>query len=307
VASRRYTIVIANRASGVLHRITFSLRPALLVTGFILSLPILIGLGARWSVREELSTLKSNVGALEMENASYRAFSGELTTQVAALEGVVEKIGARSALDPDSARAVGNLRTLLKARGVGGGDVGIPSVRSMLSSSLTLPEDNTFAALRDFFGRLQTRLQIVRADVENRAQLAESTPSIWPTIGNISAFFGQRDDPFGSGEAEYHSGLDISTDKGNPVVATASGTVESASYSGNYGNLLVINHGFGLTTRYAHLASFAVRVGDHVQRGRVIGYVGTTGRTTGPHLHYELLVNGALTNPLRLLTDSHRR
>jgi murein DD-endopeptidase MepM/ murein hydrolase activator NlpD len=307
VASRRYTIVIANRASGVLHRITFSLRPALLVTGFILSLPILIGLGARWSVREELSTLKSNVGALEMENASYRAFSGELTTQVAALEGVVEKIGARSALDPDSARAVGNLRTLLKARGVGGGDVGTPSVRSMLSSSLTLPEDNTFAALRDFFGRLQTRLQIVRADVENRAQLAESTPSIWPTIGNISAFFGQRDDPFGSGEAEYHSGLDISTDKGNPVVATASGTVESASYSGNYGNLLVINHGFGLTTRYAHLASFAVRVGDHVQRGRVIGYVGTTGRTTGPHLHYELLVNGALTNPLRLLTDSHRR
>lgn len=307
MASRRYTIVIANRASGVLHRITFSLRPALLVTGFILSLPILIGLGARWSVREELSTLKSNVGALEMENASYRAFSGELTTQVAALEGVVEKIGARSALDPDSARAVGNLRTLLKARGVGGGDVGTPSVRSMLSSSLTLPEDNTFAALRDFFGRLQTRLQIVRADVENRAQLAESTPSIWPTIGNISAFFGQRDDPFGSGEAEYHSGLDISTDKGNPVVATASGTVESASYSGNYGNLLVINHGFGLTTRYAHLASFAVRVGDHVQRGRVIGYVGTTGRTTGPHLHYELLVNGALTNPLRLLTDSHRR
>jgi len=307
VASRRYTIVIANRGSGVLHRFTFSLRPTLLIAGFIFSLPILIGLGARWSAREELSTLRSSVGALEMENASYRAFSGELTTQVAALEGVVEKIGARSALDPDSARAVGNLRPLLKARGVGGGDVTTPSVRSMLSSSLTLPEDNTFAALRDFLGRLQTRLQVVRADVEDRAQLAESTPSIWPTIGNLSAFFGQRDDPFGSGQAEYHTGLDISADKGHPVVATASGTVESASYSGNYGNLLVINHGFGLVTRYAHLASFAVRVGDHVQRGRVIGYVGTTGRTTGPHLHYELLVNGALTNPLRLLTDSQRR
>jgi murein DD-endopeptidase MepM/ murein hydrolase activator NlpD len=307
VASRRYTVVIANRASGVLHRFTFSLRPALLIAGFILSLPILIGLGARWSVREELSALKTNVSALEMENASYRAFSGELTTQVAALEGVVEKIDARAALDPDSARAVGNLRKLMKTRGVGGGNVDTPTVRSMLSSSLTLPEDNTFAALRDFFGRLQTRLQIVRADVENRARLAESTPSIWPTIGNISAFFGQRDDPFGSGEAEYHTGLDISTDKGNPVVATAAGIVESASYSGNYGNLLVIDHGFGLTTRYAHLASFAVKVGDHVQRGRVVGYVGTTGRTTGPHLHYELLVNGALTNPLRLFTGSHPR
>ena len=305
--SRRYTVVIANRTSGVLHRFTFRLRPALLIASFIFGLPILIGLGARWSVREELNTLRSSVGALEMENASYRAFSGELTTQVAALEGVVEKINARSALDRDSARAVGNLRALLKARGVGGGDVGTPSVRSVLSSSLTLPEDNTFAALRDFFGRLQTRLQIVRADVENRARLAESTPSIWPTIGNLSAFFGQRDNPFGSGEVEYHTGLDISADKGNPVVATAAGTVESAAPSGNYGNLLVIDHGFGLRTRYAHLASFAVKVGDHVQRGRIIGYVGTTGRTTGPHLHYELLVNGALTNPLRLLIGSHPR
>jgi murein DD-endopeptidase MepM/ murein hydrolase activator NlpD len=307
VASRRYTVVIANRGSGVVHRFTFSLRPALLIAGFILSLPILIGLGARWSVREELSALKTNVSALEMENASYRAFSGELTTQVAALEGVVQKIDARAALDPDSARAVGSLRTLLKARGVGGGDIGTPTVRSMLSSSLALPEDNTFGALRDFFGRLQTRLQIVRADVENRARLAESTPSIWPTIGNLSAFFGQREDPFGSGGAEYHTGIDISTDKGTPIVATAAGTVESASYSGNYGNLLVIDHGFGLTTRYAHLASFAVKVGEHVQRGRVIGYVGTTGRTTGPHLHYELLVNGVLTNPLRLLTGNHPR
>jgi murein DD-endopeptidase MepM/ murein hydrolase activator NlpD len=307
VAFRRYTVVIANRTSGVLHRFSFSLLPTLLIAGFVLSLPILIGLGARWSVRAELGALKTSVATLEMENASYRAFSGELTAQVAALEGVVDNIGTRSTMDADSARAVGNLRGLLKARGVGGGDRDSAAVRSLLSSSLTLPEDNTFAALRDFFGRIQTRLQIVRADVENRAQIAASTPSIWPTIGNLSAFFGQRDDPFGGGGLEYHTGLDISTDKGHPVVATAAGRVESASNNGNYGNLLVINHGFGLATRYAHLASFAVRPGDLVERGQLIGYVGTTGRTTGPHLHYELLVNGALTNPLRLLTDSHRR
>ena len=170
-----------------------------------------------------------------------------------------------------------------------------------LTASLASPED-TFGVLRDVLGRLELGLRVVRSDVERREALAAATPSIWPTVGWLSAGFGSRADPF-TGSPGFHQGLDISTDKGRPVVATADGVVESAEWSGNYGNLLVIDHGFGIKTRYGHLASFVARAGAHVQRGDLVGYVGATGRTTGAHLHYEILANGQLINPLGLLTS----
>ena len=98
-----------------------------------------------------------------------------------------------------------------------------------------------------------------------------------------------------------HPAIDISADKGTPVLATADGTVESAGYNGNYGNLLVIDHGFGIKTKYGHLQGFAVKQGAAVRRGDVIGHVGATGRTTGAHLHYEILANGQLIDPMNLL------
>ena len=115
----------------------------------------------------------------------------------------------------------------------------------------------------------------------------------------MTGTFGGRSDPF-SGEPAFHQGLDISTDKGQPVFATADGSVESASYTGDYGNLVVLRHGFGLSTRYGHMSRFNVQPGETVKRGAVIGYVGSTGRA---HLHYEILVNGKLINPLQLLTQ----
>jgi murein DD-endopeptidase MepM/ murein hydrolase activator NlpD len=146
----------------------------------------------------------------------------------------------------------------------------------------------------------------VRRDVERREALASSTPSIWPAHGWLTGYFGGRSDPF-SGEPAFHQGLDISTDKGQPVYATADGTIESASYSGDYGNLVVIKHGFDLTTRYGHLSGFAVKPGQAVKRGAVIGYVGSTGRATGSHVHYEILANGKLINPLQLLSQPANR
>src|SRR5262249_54033498 len=98
-------------------------------------------------------------------------------------------------------------------------------------------------------------------------------------------------------------GLDISTEKGTPVFATADGHVESAGWSGDYGNLIVLRHDFDLSTRYAHLSAFNVKPGQSVKRGDVIGYVGSPGRSTGRHLHYEILANGKLLNPLQLLTQ----
>ena len=111
----------------------------------------------------------------------------------------------------------------------------------------------------------------------------------------------QRDQRLAAVQADFHPGLDISAEKGTSILATADGIVELAAPSGDYGNLVVITHGFGLATRYGHLSKFAVWQGQQVKRGDVIGYVGATGRATGPHLHYEVLANGKLMNPLQLL------
>jgi len=176
---------------------------------------------------------------------------------------------------------------------------------SVLSSSLTSPED-TFGALRDLLQGLESRLNFVRHDVERREALASATPSIWPTHGGLTGFFGGRSDPF-TGEPAYHQGIDISTEKGQPIYATADGVVDSAAYSGDYGNLVVLKHAFGLATRFGHLSKFNVSPGQDVKRGDIIGYVGSTGRSTGSHLHYEILVNGRLINPLQLLTQPAAR
>jgi murein DD-endopeptidase MepM/ murein hydrolase activator NlpD len=190
------------------------------------------------------------------------------------------------------------LPSLIRSKAMGGGTP--PLAPGFVAAALATPED-TFGLMRDVLGRLENRLKIVRTDVERREALAASTPSIWPTVGWLTAGFGTRPDPF-TGEAASHGGLDISTDKGRPVYATANGRIESAGWSGNYGNLIVLDHGYGLKTRYGHLAGFNVKAGDTVERGAVIGYVGATGRATGAHLHYEVLANGQLINPLQLLT-----
>jgi murein DD-endopeptidase MepM/ murein hydrolase activator NlpD len=109
-----------------------------------------------------------------------------------------------------------------------------------------------------------------------------------------------RSDPF-TKSPDFHPGLDISADKGTPVYATADGVVDLTSWIGPYGNLIVLNHSFGITTRYGHLSRFLVKPGQKVKKGQMIGYVGATGRATGPHLHYEVTINGRLLNPLRLL------
>ena len=111
----------------------------------------------------------------------------------------------------------------------------------------------------------------------------------------------------GPGTFSFHQGIDISADKGRPVYATADGVVESAGYSGDYGNLVVLQHKFGLTTRYGHMSRFEVKTGQKVTRGDVIGYVGSTGRATGAHLHCEIRSNGKLLNPLQLLTQPPQR
>jgi murein DD-endopeptidase MepM/ murein hydrolase activator NlpD len=297
---RRYTVLIADRSNGLVRRFTISLRATLSVVATVLMLPVLIGLGAKWSARTEIDQLRLTKGALEVENGNYRATTGELTTQIQSLETVIDDLGARSSLDPEQARAMRQLPAVVKARATGGNAQTNAAIANVISS-LTTPED-TFGLLKNVLQGLESRLRYVRRDVEQQEKLAGATPSIWPAHGWLTGTFGGRSDPF-TGEPGFHQGIDISTDKGNPVFATADGTVESAAYTGDYGNLIVLKHDFGLATRYGHLSKFNVKPGESVRRGDVIGYIGSTGRSTGAHLHYEILANGKLLNPLQLLTQ----
>ncbi|HJZ71452.1 MAG TPA: M23 family metallopeptidase [Vicinamibacterales bacterium] len=302
MSGRRYTVVIADRTSGVIRQLTVNLRIASGIVFAVIALPILIGLGAKWSARSEIDLLRTSNSALLVENGSYRLATGELTGQIQSLETVINDLGVRSRLDPAQARAMQKLPAVVKARAAGGANIPANStVAEVARAAFATPED-TFGVLRELLQGLESRLRSVRSNVERREALASSTPSIWPAHGWLTGTFGGRSDPF-SGEPAFHQGLDISTEKGQPVFATADGTVETASYTGDYGNLVVIKHGFGLVTRYGHLSRYNVKPGATVKRGDVIGYVGATGRATGAHVHYEILANGQLINPMQLLTQ----
>ncbi len=302
--SKRYTIVVADRTTGVVRRFTISLRPALTVLAVLFSLPVLMGLGIRWSARAEVSNLRTTVTSLRQENQSFRAMQVELTAQVAGIDEAIGDLTKKAKLDPDSARALAKLPQAVKSRAMGGGSTNSVLSSSLLPSSLVSPE-NPLGALRELLGRLTAQLQQYQGNLDQRAELLNATPSIWPAKGPLSATFGMREDPFGHG-MESHTGIDISADRGDPVYSTGDGTVTSAGWNGDYGNMVVVNHNFGLETRYAHLSSYLVQPGQKVSRGEVIGLVGSTGRSTGSHLHYELLVNGRLTDPVSLLNGGRR-
>jgi murein DD-endopeptidase MepM/ murein hydrolase activator NlpD len=129
-----------------------------------------------------------------------------------------------------------------------------------------------------------------------------STPSIWPAKGYLTSGFGYRSSPF-TGRGSLHKGLDISNRIGTPIWAPARGAVTFSGPDGAYGICVVIDHGNNIVTRYAHMSKTLVTVGQYVQRGDVIGHIGNTGRSTGPHLHYEVIVNGAHVNPMRYIMN----
>jgi murein DD-endopeptidase MepM/ murein hydrolase activator NlpD len=130
------------------------------------------------------------------------------------------------------------------------------------------------------------------------------TPSMWPVLGSVSGGFGDRLDPF-SGEGTFHAGVDISAPYGSEVHAAADGIVTIVETRAGYGRVVVVDHGFGTSTWYGHLSSFKAQEGARVRRGEIIGYVGTSGRATGPHVHYEVRIYGTPVNPWRYLRNGN--
>jgi murein DD-endopeptidase MepM/ murein hydrolase activator NlpD len=160
-------------------------------------------------------------------------------------------------------------------------------------------DDAAIAAIEERAERIEEDLQVYAEALRERER--ERIPSIWPVLGGLSDGFGVRGNPFGGGSSEFHPGQDLTAPPGTPVVAPADGTVVEAGWKNGYGQTVVIDHGNGLTTRYGHLSKIEVAVGQELKRGEELGQVGSTGRSTGPHLHYEIKAGDVLVNPLDYL------
>jgi len=167
-----------------------------------------------------------------------------------------------------------------------------------------LPEVNELRQISEFLAESVEPLLAIGDLLDSQINLLKKIPSIWPVRGNvgrISMYFGQNIHPI-FGQYYIHRGIDIVTFRaGDAIIATADGQVVTAEYDSGYGNFIILRHDHGYYTRYAHMQNFRVQVGQRVQQGEVIGYIGSTGISTGPHLHYEVHVGSDVVDPLRYL------
>jgi murein DD-endopeptidase MepM/ murein hydrolase activator NlpD len=219
----------------------------------------------------------------ESENQRLRAENERQRQDLNALSNRVEAVEDTS-------------RKLAEKSGVISGEVSLPG-----TGGPALPLDaDSLAALEGKMSQLERNMHTYESVLRERAY----TPSIWPVVGKLESGFGGRRNPFGGSSYEFHSGQDIDAATGDPVVAGASGKVTFVGWQNGYGQLVVIDHGGGLTTRYGHMSHIDVAQGQTVERSQLIGRVGTSGRSTGPHLHYEIRINDEPVNPLQYLLTS---
>jgi murein DD-endopeptidase MepM/ murein hydrolase activator NlpD len=215
---------------------------------------------------------------------------GEMQAKLIKLEAIGERVSNLAGVKPDE------LKTIAPAASRGGqGGPFVPARKPTLDQLNELMDtlDEAAEQSTDLFTMVESRL------FENK-MAALMVPNSPPVNGTVGSGFGFRSDPF-SGRAALHTGLDFPADVGTPIMAAAGGMVRSTDFHPAYGNLLEIDHGNGLTTRYAHTSKILVKAGDIVKRGQVVAQVGTTGRSTGPHLHFEVMVDGVLQNPAKFL------
>jgi murein DD-endopeptidase MepM/ murein hydrolase activator NlpD len=159
-------------------------------------------------------------------------------------------------------------------------------------------------ALKEQIKKTAESVVSIKEYLQEQRDIYVSTPRGWPVVGPITSPFGERDAPFGGGR-QFHTGIDISVPSGTPVKATADGVISFAGWDAGSGNLVVIEHGAGYSTFYAHNSSIAVKVAQQIKRGDVVSYSGSTGNSTGPHVHYEVWQQGKAVNPKGFLEVAH--
>lgn len=215
---------------------------------------------------------------------------GEMQAKLIKLEAIGERVSGLAGVKPEELKQIA---PTVQRGGQGGPYVPArkPSLEQLNGMMDSLDEAAEQSA--DLFTMIESRL------FEKRLE-ALMVPNSPPIRGHVGSGFGFRSDPF-TGRPALHTGLDFPADVGTPIMAAAGGMVRSADFHPAYGNLLEIDHGNGLMTRYAHASKILVKAGDIVKRGQVVAQVGTTGRSTGPHLHFEVSVEGVFQNPSKFL------
>jgi murein DD-endopeptidase MepM/ murein hydrolase activator NlpD len=295
MANEFYTLIVVPHAKARFRKFQVSVRLTKWVLGAVSVLAIaLVGILVHYTWMSvqvaEIKRLRGENLALATKAKAYEENAGRLQQRVLALQSIVTKLGLMAGVE-DSAPEP-------QIGGVGGLTRLETTAPSLDMAASLEGMDQTVSALTEKSQQLQTFFQ-------DQRQVLASTPSIWPVRGYLSAGFGNRKDPF-TGMPDFHPGIDISTPRGTKVVAPADGVVIFTGKKGGYGNAIVIDHGYGIVTRYAHLDGFNVRPGQRVRRGDVIGFVGSTGRSTAPHLHYEVWVNDQTRNPVQFIIDEYR-
>lgn len=294
MANRFYTFIIVPNASSRLQKIRI---PAVAVNGLaavgIVSLLVSTVLGFSYM---KMANYVADYQKLVVENTELKVLNKNLEVTARKLSTKISDLEIISDRLTNLIESEGLARRLSKLPGVGGSKEDLST--SKLLSGISLRENMNL--LRDQTAELETQMKSLELLAEQRVSLLRSIPSAWPVRGAVSSGFGPRRDPF-DGTSEFHMGMDIPALYGSSVRATADGVVIFASRQSAYGNLLVLSHGNGVTTRHGHLSRFAVRPGQRVRRGDVVAYVGNTGRATSAHLHYEVRLNDRPLNPRRYL------
>lgn len=241
-----------------------------------------------------LRSAARELGELRAVNAQQ---AKEIEALAARAADVEERLNALNALDaqvremlglPPPQKAAGEEAVSLRSRGGPARSVSLRAVAASLADSAAALDPTA------------ARLSELKEKVDQHQRRLAHRPAAWPVSGRITSRFGLRRSPFGRG-TEYHEGIDIAAPYGAPVRATADGRVTFAGWRAGYGRLVIIDHGYGYQTVYGHNSQITVHVGQSVKRGDVIAHVGSSGRSSGPHVHYEVVYQGKKRNPLDYL------
>jgi murein DD-endopeptidase MepM/ murein hydrolase activator NlpD len=289
-----YTLIVVPHAKARFRRFQVSVKLLKWASGISITIGLLLVVSLVHYTRiavevHELRRLRAENRALLTKTVEYEQNAGKLQLKLEYLQRMVTKLGVMAGLE----------QTLPDA--TVGGVGGVPAAES---KAPTIEP----AALREMdrsLSDLTARSDKLARFYEDQSVLLSSTPSIWPVRGYLSASFGNRIDPF-TGQRDFHAGIDISTPLGTRIHAPADGVVIAVGVKGAYGNAVTVDHGFGIVTQYGHMASFNVKRGQRLRRGDVIGFVGSTGRSTAPHLHYEVWVRDQAQNPIHYILDEYR-
>jgi murein DD-endopeptidase MepM/ murein hydrolase activator NlpD len=294
MANEFYTLIVVPHAKARFRRFQVSVKLIKWASAIsaTVALLLLISLAhyARIAVEvHELRRLRAENRALLTKTIEYEKNAGNIQIKVEYLQRMVTKLGVMAGLE----------QTLPDA--TVGGVGGVPSAESTAPSL----EPSALRAMDRSLSDLTERSNKLTTFFQDQSVLLASTPSIWPVRGYLSAGFGNRIDPF-TGQRDFHAGIDISTPIGTRIHSPADGVVIAVGVKGAYGNAVTVDHGFGIVTQYGHMASFNVKPGQRLRRGDVIGFVGNTGRSTAPHLHYEVWVRDQAQNPIHYILDEYR-